>query len=1047
MRHLSFMLVYCFSTILLFLSCDVEHKQTSENNDTKKEEKRADKPDSFFTYFQFIKTGGVPQNQYLSNYRFRAWYQAQKLAQTARYETDELIAIERGPSNIGGRTRAVLIDYEDDSQKTWFAGSVGGGIWKTENAGQSWLNLTENLPNLAVSCMVQSPSNPQILYVGTGEGFGNFGSPIGNGIFKTTDKGKTWEQLQSTTNQVDFQYINDLIIHPKNQNILILATQTGIYKTENGGQTWTMVYQATNSVEDLAFHADNFDTLYASVNEKGILKSTDGGKTWKNPILNPVKSLHLPARTALAISPQNPNKIYASTEISASNSALFVSEDAGQNWTKLGISSNYSNFLGDLGWYANVIAVHPFDENIVLTGGVNLFRFTVKNETYFEFEKQLLAIQQNDTQQFMDFVRVTNFNQWDKKLNVNSDAVSVEIRFGKNKKQKAHRFLVPEGRTGGVQDNEYEFIDLVDVPFEVWDITNNRQLAFSFRDQGRDGKFNLIHRNTNSEVATEESREYMYIHSIDYQEVVNNNIAQNGGHQFQNMYMLWAFLPKDAVWDAANLPETTFQIIYDTPKLRRTISENISDAYNEYTGKNQGLHPDHHHLTFIPQPSGTFHILNSNDGGIAYSVDEGKSFENRSNQYNTVQFYGVDKKPNEEIYIGGAQDNGTLQSLNNTIFERVRGGDGFETIWHATDPNKILATLYNNQIYRTQNGGRNWTTASGSISDKNDAEKSGFMTRLGYATHSPDVVFAVGISGVWRSENFGISWKRQTISENWVYRTSSNSVSSVESLIVRPSESSPNYVWAGAGMSDLTNLHVSTDGGLTFRKTQNTAHFQAPLSGLYPHPSDSMTVFALFSVAGQSKILRSTDLGESWKDITQFESGKSTNGFPDVATYSMLVFPKSQNRIWAGTEIGIFESMDNGISWHYLSNLIPATAIWEMKIRDNQIVIGTHGRGIWTINLPENEIVTGTKNTNLKSNTLQIYPNPNYGKFRVRLPISLQNQRVQIRIISPSGRLILSENQDGKSELAFDLGAVSHGIYILEILGKTQKMRSKFVLR
>jgi hypothetical protein len=121
------------------------------------------------------------------------------------------------------------------------------------------------------------------------------------------------------------------------------------------------------------------------------------------------------------------------------------------------------------------------------------------------------------------------------------------------------------------------------------------------------------------------------------------------------------------------------------------------------------------------------------------------------------------------------------------------------------------------------------------------------------------------------------------------------------------------------------------------------------ISGFAVHPTQGNTAYALFSFAGNAKIVRTTDLGQTWEDISGFESGApSTNGFPDVAVFDLVVLPFEPNTIWAGTEIGIFESNDNGVSWHMLESDLPAVAVYDMKFVDNQLVIGTHGRGIWS---------------------------------------------------------------------------------------------------
>ncbi|MGA7271100.1 MAG: T9SS type A sorting domain-containing protein, partial [Acidimicrobiia bacterium] len=127
------------------------------------------------------------------------------------------------------------------------------------------------------------------------------------------------------------------------------------------------------------------------------------------------------------------------------------------------------------------------------------------------------------------------------------------------------------------------------------------------------------------------------------------------------------------------------------------------------------------------------------------------------------------------------------------------------------------------------------------------------------------------------------------------------------------------------------------------------------IGGIETHPTEEGTAYALFSMAGLPKIVRTTDYGASWEDITGFISGGgvSDNGFPDVAVYSLLVMPFNTDEIWAGTEIGLFISEDNGATWSFADDGLPPVSIWDMKIVDDQVVIGTHGRGVWSVAIPE----------------------------------------------------------------------------------------------
>ena len=256
----------------------------------------------------------------------------------------------------------------------------------------------------------------------------------------------------------------------------------------------------------------------------------------------------------------------------------------------------------------------------------------------------------------------------------------------------------------------------------------------------------------------------------------------------------------------------------------------------------------------------------------------------------------------------------------------------------------MVSTVYNNELYLSIDGGESWSYPIQRLEDAGSG-RAPFISQIGYSPASPDRLFVISASGVSRSENFGQSWQLSSMTDStWNWGGYG---------YVEPSIANPDIVWAASLMEFNNTVQVSTDGGKTFHATNNYSEEMGLLSGLSTHPHDPETVFALFSYADYPKILRSTDLGQNWEDITGFETAESNNGFPNVAVYSLLVMPYDTNEIWAGTEIGLFISYNNGVSWEYAANGLPAASIWEMKIRGDQVVLATHGRGIWTVDLPK----------------------------------------------------------------------------------------------
>ena len=159
--------------------------------------KKADKPELYLSLLDEL-TIRPGEESYPMGYRFRELEKAQRGLSSMRIER-EYNFTERGPANVPGRTRGLIVDPDDPDHKTWYAGGVGGGIWKTTNAGQSWQDLTMDIPNLSISWIVMAESNHDILYAGTGEGWGASSNFIkGNGILKSVDRGTTWTPLSST---------------------------------------------------------------------------------------------------------------------------------------------------------------------------------------------------------------------------------------------------------------------------------------------------------------------------------------------------------------------------------------------------------------------------------------------------------------------------------------------------------------------------------------------------------------------------------------------------------------------------------------------------------------------------------------------------------------------------------------------------------------------------------------------------------------------------------------------------------------------------------
>ncbi|MCG3130821.1 MAG: hypothetical protein FLDDKLPJ_01594 [Phycisphaerae bacterium] len=336
----------------------------------KKKEGRYEHPwDAAYTrYYQRVSEDGeIPHDALMSAHRQR---EALLAAQGEQGVADAGISRARwtwlGPGNIGGRIRPILI-HPTDHNLIW-VGSCSGGIWASTNAGGRFEPVDDFLPNLVVTAMIFDPFDPSVMYAGTGEG-GFFQNPDGSsntaavrgaGVFKSTDGGRTWVRLESTSGPEWYQVCR-LAGSPTEPDVLLAATGAGIYRSTDGGQTWS-----TRSAErtlDIRFHPTDGQIAIAGRADGIAQYSSDGGQTWSNA--TGISG----TRVELAFAPSNPTTIYASVSRSG-NLFCYRSTDGGRTYAQRG------GGFSTLALYDDAIWVHPTNANFVVVGGLELHRST-----------------------------------------------------------------------------------------------------------------------------------------------------------------------------------------------------------------------------------------------------------------------------------------------------------------------------------------------------------------------------------------------------------------------------------------------------------------------------------------------------------------------------------------------------------------------------------------------------------------------------------------------------------------------------------------------
>lgn len=299
---------------------------------------------------------------------------------------------ELGPGNIGGRIRAILID-PDDTNSIW-VGGVAGGIFHSSDHGVSFSPVNDFMANLAISSLVMDPANHSTMYAGTGEGFFNTDGVRGYGVFKSTDRGATWNFLASTTPSTNasnaaygWYYVNRLAVSG-NGATLLAATRGAysnlggsIYRSTDGGATWSQRYAAAR-ILDVRFDPNDPAKAVASAQnyntdtlkyDNTILASTDGGLTW---VASKTFSTSGPIRIELACTRANSLIVYASVD--QNSGEIWKSADAGDTWSLMATPQH----LGNQGWYDNAIWVDPTDANHVVAAGLDVYRSTNGGTTF-----------------------------------------------------------------------------------------------------------------------------------------------------------------------------------------------------------------------------------------------------------------------------------------------------------------------------------------------------------------------------------------------------------------------------------------------------------------------------------------------------------------------------------------------------------------------------------------------------------------------------------------------------------------------------------------
>lgn len=653
---------------------------------------------------------------------------------------------ERGPYNVGGRTRTIMIDRNDPSGNTVFSAGVTGGLWKTTNitAGQpTWQPIGHFYENINVNSMAQDPNNLNTMYFGTGEPHGGAGR--GLGIWKSTDAGTSWTQLPSTSNAV-FYYVVRLFVHPVTGDVYA-ATEAGLQRSKDGGTTWEKVLGSgvvggiSNAITDIEYAADG--AMYVSDGHNGgacsVYRSDAGteqgniGK-WFRVTASGSGFPSSQTRIELSVAPSNANIIYALTAQGGDASGIYKSSNRGQNWAKVSNAPDalgMTNFTRGQAWYDLTIGVDPTDENTVIIGGIDLLKSTTGGTTWTQISQwfggggfQYVHADQHEILWDKEHPgRVFFGNDGGIYMSNNKGTNTISKNYGYNVTQFYAHAMHPDKFSNyflaGAQDNGSQ-------QFDQFDIDNTVEVL------GGDGFMCHIDQD-------EPDTQFVSLYYGEFHVSVDG--GQNFGDLLTNAIGSGFYTPSDYD-NTANILYT--QAASNGSYFRWKFSDGLGNG-------NEGE---------------TVNVTNFN-GSVSH-------------------VYASDNIPNR-IYIGSTAgriyvvDNADVGTTNPSTQWVLPTGGNISCVLEAPgDANHIIVTMSNygiNSVWETNNGGTNWHSIEGDLPDMP-------VNWIAFHPYDNDQVLLATDAGVWVTENIDGSNTNWDISVNMpVVRTDMLQIRASDGLI------------------------------------------------------------------------------------------------------------------------------------------------------------------------------------------------------------------------------------------------------------------------
>ena len=769
-------------------------------------------------------------------------------------------------------------------------------------------------------------------------------------------------------------------------------------------------------ITDIAVHPDSPLTWYIGAATGGIFKTTNGGVNWENVFTDaPVITIG-----DLAIDPNNEDILYAgigeanSTCRSFMGNGIYKTIDGGDNWQHTGLDN--SAFIG------RIVVDHLNSERIFAAACGTLFSPNDERGIYRSDDGGL---------------------NWDRVLFVSDSTAAIDIvqhptdpdilyiSMWERIRGLGHNTIT----TGGLSSGIFKTIDGGDNWVEL---TNGLP---SVDNVGRIG------------LAISQSNPQVLYSFYDQQPELGNFYSFLGVYKTDDGGESWTQTNDSALtyinysfgWYFGQIrvdPINEDRVYVLGVELFRTDDGGDSWIQLASYGNMEEIYVDHHAM-YIDENSGL--IIEGNDGGLYLSENYGEEWEKIDN-IPLTQFYTIeiDKNNPERIY-GGTQDNNTIRTMTGALddWERILGGDGFYCLVDHTNPMIIYAESQYGNLNKSTNGGNSFYSINAPMSN----DRTNWSSPLVMDPIDSSILY-FGTYRVWKSTNSGVNWT--PVSEDLTQGDDGTGYHTISTLAISPLNT--DIIIAG---TDDGRAHISTDGGTEW--TEITSGIpDLWVTRVKADPFDVNTVY--LTVSGfrwdepQPHVLKSINLGQDWEDIS--------SNLPELPVNCMVLDPENANRIFIGTDSGVFMTENGGDNWQSLSDGIPNVPIYDITINNDTrtLAIGTHGCSAYKINL--DEITEIAENNIIITPLAQLfdnYPNPFNPETTISYSVSeqckieiaiynIKGQKVKILESGYRGRGLYSVIWDGKDSNSDQVSSGNY-LYKLKVNDKTEVVKKCVLLK